>query len=164
MQVSGTTGAGDTAQLYQLGATTTRTTELQVTTAEGDRVTLSTSSTRSVGYGAATASSAGTSLAAAVFRTSGSDRVTLSVEGNLSKEELHDLAKIIKAFQRAAARGDARKLLHRLGRPDLDTIATVSASARTETSITSAVASVAARPAPPPPAPESEPAAEQLAE
>jgi hypothetical protein len=148
MQISGISGAGEAAQIYQLGATTTRTTELQVTTAEGDRVTLSTSSTRSVGYASASASSGGSSLAAAVFQASGSDRVTLSVEGNLSKEELHDLAKIIKAFQRAAARGDAGRLVHRLARHDLDTIATVSASARTETSVAAAVASTTQLPPP----------------
>jgi hypothetical protein len=156
MQVGGMTGSSAGAQLYQVGATTSRSTELQVTTAEGDRVTISTSSTRSYGYAAASAASGGASVAGAVLLANGSDRVSLSVEGNLSKEELHDLAKIIKAFQRAAARGDARQLLHRLRRSDLDTIATVSASARTETTVMAAAAAVSAQPAP-------EPAAEPAA-
>jgi hypothetical protein len=148
MQVSGLVGSSGSAQLYELGATTTRTTELQVTTADGDRVTLSTSSTRSVGLASASAAAGGTGLSAAVLQANASDSVTLTVEGNLSKDELHDLAKIIKAFQRAAARGDARHLLHRLTRRDLDTIASVSASARTETTALVASASVAAQAAP----------------
>jgi hypothetical protein len=145
MQVSGLVGSSASAQLYGLGATTTRTAELQVTTADGDRVTLSTASSRSVGYASASAAAGGAGLAAAVFRANASDRVTLTVEGTLSKEELHDLAKLIKAFQRAAVKGDARHLLHRLTRHDLDTIATVAASARTETTALVASASVAAQ-------------------
>jgi hypothetical protein len=47
MQVSGLSGAA--GGLYQFGATTSRSTELQVTTAEGDRLTMSTSSIRTVG-------------------------------------------------------------------------------------------------------------------
>jgi hypothetical protein len=132
MQTSGLSG-GASSQLYGYGMTTTRATQLEVVTAEGDRVTISTSSTRTVGYASASARAGATRATGTAYASSSSDGATISVEGSLSKKELHDIAKIVKAFERAAAQGDARQLLHRLTRPDLDTIATVAGSATTQT-------------------------------
>jgi hypothetical protein len=71
---------------------------------------------------------------------SGSDSFSISVEGELSRKELADVRKVVKALQRAAAKGDAERLLHRLSRPDLDTIASVAGSVRSETVVSAAVA------------------------
>ena len=142
MQTSGMAVTMPGAQVYQAGAMMIRAAELQITTTEGDRITLSASGTRSVGYAAAGAATGGSSLQAAVFQATASDRVTLTVEGDWSKAELTDLAKVIKAFEHAAGKADARQLLHRLTRPDLDTIGSVAASASTAMVAMSASASM----------------------
>jgi hypothetical protein len=145
MQVTGTAGTLGAAQLYQAGVATKRSTQLEVVTAEGDRVTLSTSSTRAAGLAVVGASSGGSRVGAAVMQAESADTLSISVEGNLDKDELQDLMKIIKAFQRAAAKGDARQFLHRLTRPDIDTIASVSASASYETVAMATSAAVTAQ-------------------
>jgi len=166
MQTSALSGTGVTAGFLQLGHQTSRATDLSIVTAEGDKVTLSTSSLRSLGYAAASGSDGGASLEASVTQMNASDSVSLSVEGDLSHEELVDLQKVIKSFQRAAVRGDAEQFLDRLTRSDLDTIATVEGSASTETVLTATqiqatassssmlddarAAAEGARPAPPP--------------
>ena len=156
MQVSGLSGAGSSVEYAQFGARLSRTTDLEVVTAEGDRVTISTASVRSVGYAGVSGTSGETRVAASALQASGSDSVTISVEGDLSKAEIVDLQKVIKAFQQAAARGDASRLLQRLSRPDLDTIASVEGSANTEVTTVATVATAtttAAEPAAPPSGP-----------
>jgi hypothetical protein len=165
MQVNSLSGGGTSAQVYQVGVQTTRSTDLQIVTDEGDRVTISTDSIRTLGYASATAQSGNTSVAGAALQVSGSDSVSLSVEGELSHDELADLRKVIKMFQQAAARGDATRLLERLSKSELDTIASVSGSSTTETVVTvselaaslpSAPAGVQGPPPPPPKPPEGE--------
>lgn len=149
MQASALSGTGMSASLLQIGFSTSRSTDLSIVTAEGDKVTISTSSLRSVGYAAGMAADGNTSLEAGALRMDASDQVSLSVEGDLSHEELVDLQKVIKSFQRAAAKGDAEQFLKRLSRPDLDTIASVEGSASTETFVTAAILQAAvAAPAP----------------
>jgi hypothetical protein len=133
MQVGALTGGTASAAVMQLGARTARSMELSIVTAEGDRVTLSASSTRALGYAAAAGTADGQSVSAEAGQVNGTDDVSVSIEGSLSHEELVDLQKVIKAFRHAAARGDASKLLDRLSRPDLDTIASIQGRASVET-------------------------------
>ncbi len=133
MQTNALSDSSTSAALLQVGTRTTRSASLQVVTAEGDRIALSATSTRVLGAATASASSDGLRATATVVESSRSDEVTLSVEGDLSHAELVDLQKVIKAFEQAAARGDASRFLQRLSRPDLDTVASVGASATTET-------------------------------
>jgi hypothetical protein len=141
MQVSATSNLGTSAAVMHVGARTSRSMDLSIVTAEGDRVTLSASSTRALGYAAAAGTSDGTSVLAGALQVNGSDDVSLSVEGNLSHEELVDLQKVVKAFERAAAKGDASRLIDRLSRPDLDTIGSISGRAQWETSLSASVLS-----------------------
>lgn len=165
MQIGSLSGGGTSAQLFQFGAQIMRSTDLEVVTAEGDRVTISTDSARMLGYASLAGQSGDTSVTASAMQVSGSDSTSISVEGDLSKAELRDLQKVIKAFQQAATRGDATRLLDRLSRSDMDTIASVSGSASTEVVVTatsteastssseSAEETVAPPPLPPPPPP-----------
>jgi hypothetical protein len=141
MQVTALSDGGTNIGLVQLGARTTRETSREVVTADGDRVTLSTSSTRALGYAAASGVSDTAQVSASALTVTGSDSVSLTVEGSLSHDELVDLQKVVKAFEKAAARGDATKLLDRLSRPDLDTIASVSGTASTQSQVSATVLS-----------------------
>jgi len=160
MQVSSLTDNGVAAAVSRLSVQSTRATELRVTTDEGDRVTISTSSTRALSYAAASGVAGGTRASAESMTASGSDSLSIIVEGALSRDELVDLRKVIKAFERAAVKGDAERLLHRLSRPDLDTIESVSARVTSETAISTSDARVQsevlapAAPAPLPPPPQ----------
>jgi len=139
MQVGALAGAGAGAAVMQFGARASQSMELSIVTAEGDRVTLSASSTRALGYAGAVGVGDGEMVAAAAWQVNATTDVSLKVEGSLSREELVDLRKVIKAFRQAAARGDASRLLHRLTRPDLDTIASVAGRVSVESSSSAAV-------------------------
>jgi hypothetical protein len=115
------------------GYSRSRALDLTVTTREGDRVTISASQTTMVGAAGATGAD-GATAAALVKRTSSS--LSISVDGDLSKDELADLKQVLKALGQAGQREQARGLLrghhghhhgHRRGQ-DLDTIASISAS------------------------------------
>ena len=111
------------------GYSRSRALDLTVTTREGDRVTISASQTTMVGAAGATGAD-GTTAAALVKSTSSS--LSISVDGDLSKDELADLKQVLKALGQAGQRERARGLLrghhgHRRGQ-DLDTIASISAS------------------------------------
>lgn len=163
MPVEGLTsasGTGTSGALLQVGVRTTRETNLELTTAEGDRVTISTSAVNAIGLAAASGTSDGTTLSGAALHVEGSKGLSVSVEGNLSQDELQDIAKIVKSFQRAAAKNDASQFLNRLSASDLDTISSVEGSASTETVMTAVVAAGtsepgaaadATQPTPPPP-------------
>ena len=107
------------------GAARTSSFDFTLTTAEGDRVTLSTSTTDVLGAVSVTDKD-GTSQAAV---SSSDTTFSLTVEGTLDKGELRDLRKVVKFLAKAAAGHDVEKLTRRLSRPDLDTVASVSASA-----------------------------------
>ena len=107
------------------GAARTSSFDFTLTTADGDRVTLSTSTTDVLGAVSVTDKD-GTSQAAV---TSSETTFSLTVEGTLDKHELRDLRKVAKFLAKAAAGHDVEKLARRLSRPDLDTVASVSASA-----------------------------------
>ena len=107
------------------GAARTSSLDFTLTTADGDRVTLSTSTTDVLGAVSVTDQD-GTSQAAV---TSSATTFSLTVEGTLDKHELRDLRKVTKFLAKAAAGHDVEKLAKRLSRPDLDTVASVSASA-----------------------------------
>ena len=109
-----------------------RTLDLTVTTREGDRVTISASQTTMVGVAGAIGAD-GATEAALVKSTSSS--LTISVDGDLSKDELAELKQVLKALGQAGQREQARMLRghhghhhgHHRGQ-DLDTIASISAS------------------------------------
>ena len=107
------------------GAARTSSLDFTLTTADGDRVTLSTSTTDLIGAVSVTDKD-GTSQAAV---TSSETTFSLDVEGTLDKHELRDLRKVVKFLAKAAAGHDVEKLARRLSRPDLDSVASVSASA-----------------------------------
>ena len=115
------------------GYSRSRALDLTVTTREGDRVTISASQTTMVGAAGATGAD-GATEAALVKSTSSS--LTISVDGDLSKDELAELKQVLKALGQAGQREQARGLLrghhghhhgHHRGQ-DLDTIASISAS------------------------------------
>jgi hypothetical protein len=128
MSVSPVSG-GATGELIQIGARTTRSTDLSIVTAQGDKVTISASATHGVGYAAATGSSDGVSV-------SDSSSLSISVEGDLNRRELHDINKVVRALDRAAARGDASRLLDRLSHAHLRSLSTISGSITTQTVVT----------------------------
>jgi hypothetical protein len=107
------------------GAARTSSVDFTLTTADGDRVTLSTATTEVLGAVAVTGKD-GTSQAAVA---SSETTFSLTVEGSLDKDELRDLRKVAKFLAKAAAGRDVEKLAKRLSRPDLGTVASVSASA-----------------------------------
>ena len=135
MSVSPVSG-GATGELIQIGARTTRSTDLSIVTAQGDKVTISASATHGVGYAAATGSSDGVSLTAGAVSVSDSSSLSISVEGDLNRRELHDINKVVRALQRAAARGDASRLLDRLSQAHLRSLSTISGSITTQTVVT----------------------------
>jgi len=107
------------------GSARTSSFDLTVTTADGDRVTISSSTTELLG-GVAAAGKDGTT------RTGGStseSSFSVSIEGTLDRDELRDLRKLAKLLRRAAEGQDIDRLARRLSRPDMDSIASVSASA-----------------------------------
>jgi hypothetical protein len=107
------------------GAARTSSFDFTLTTADGDRVTLSASTTDVLGAVSVTDKD-GTSQAGV---TSSDTTFSLTLEGTLDKGELRDLRKVVKFLAKAAAGHDVEKLTRRLSRPDLDTVASVSASA-----------------------------------
>lgn len=135
------------------GAARTSSFDFTLTTADGDRVTLSTSTTDVLGAVSVTDPD-GTSQAAV---TSSETTFSLTVEGTLDKHELRDLRKVAKFLAKAAAGYDVEKLARRLSRPDLDTVATVSASASQSLTLIGGV--LAFGPAPAPPADDPQPVA-----
>jgi hypothetical protein len=135
MSVSPVSG-GATGELIQIGARTTRSTDLSIVTAEGDKVTISASATHGVGYAAAAGSSDGASLNAAAVTVSDSRSLSISVDGDLNRRELHDIRKVVRALQQAAARGDAGRLLDRLSHAHLSSLTSVSGSITSQTVVT----------------------------
>lgn len=115
------------------GYSRSRTLDLTVTTREGDTVTISASQTTVVGAAGAAGADGGTEAA---LVKSASSAFSISVDGDLSKDELADLKLVLKALGQAGQREQARGMLrghhghhhgHHRGQ-DLDTIASVSAS------------------------------------
>jgi hypothetical protein len=107
------------------GAARTSSMDFTLTTADGDRVTLSTATTEVLGAVAVTGKDSTSQAAFASSETT----LSLTVEGSLDKDELRDLRKVAKFLAKAAAGRDVGKLAKRLSRPDLGTVASVSASA-----------------------------------
>lgn len=138
MQTSAVSGSSPSAQVMQLGMYSTRSSLLSITTAEGDTVTLSTESIQALGFAGASATSDGTTVDAAAWERRRSNTVSLVVQGELSRDELADIQKIIKAFRHASRRGSAEEFLKRLAPADLDTISSVSGSVKIERGINAA--------------------------
>jgi hypothetical protein len=105
----------------------TRQTDIEILTAEGDRVTISASLTRSLAAARDTTGEDG----ATTTVVSSSARLAVSVEGSLSGDELEDIARVVKLLHRAARRGtasDPDRLARRLAHAGPDTLEQVSAS------------------------------------
>jgi hypothetical protein len=98
--------------------------DLTVTTADGDRVTISSSTTELLGGVAVEGRDASGGAGASASESS----FSVSVEGTLDRDELRDLRKLAKVLRRAAEGHDIGKLARRLSRPDMESIASVSAS------------------------------------
>lgn len=103
------------------GAVRSSSFDIMVTTADGDRVTLSAEQTSSIaGVATSDGGRAGTSASESSF--------SLTVEGSLDKGEIRDLRKVLKLLAKAGADQDSSRVAKRLSRPDMDTIAGVEAS------------------------------------
>jgi len=138
-------------------AVTTRRAQIQIVTAEGDRVTLTASQTSSLA--ALHRDGPGRAGDRDTFVRRSSQSLSLTVEGNLSREELEDIAKLLEVLRKASTRGAAKhpaRLARRLERADLDSLSQVSASFQTTRTVAAAV--VTAQPAVPPSPVETEPA------
>jgi hypothetical protein len=108
-----------------VGAARTSSFDFTLTTEDGDRVTLSTDTTDVLGAVSVTDKDGTRQAAVASSETT----LSLTVEGSLDKDELRDVRKVTKFLAKAAAGYDVEKLARRLSRPDLGTVASVSASA-----------------------------------
>jgi hypothetical protein len=125
------------------GYSRTRAVDLTITTRDGDTVTISASQTTTVGVAAAADED---DSRAALVKTSSSS-LSLTVDGTLSRDEVADLQKILKTLGQAGQRQATHRAHHRLGHRHgrhhgsghhgggLDTIASVSASARTSVAV-----------------------------
>ena len=127
-----------------VGAARTSSFDLTLTTEDGDRVTLSTDTTDVLGAVSVTDKD-GTSQAAVA---SSESTFSLTVEGSLDKDEWRDLRKVTKFLAKAAAGYDVEKLAKRLSRPDLGTVASVSASASQSLTLIGGVLAFGPAPAP----------------
>lgn len=120
-------------------------TELEIVTAEGDRVTLSATLTRSVAAVRSETDQGSTTALA----TSSSRALSIAVDGELSRDELEDIAKVLRLLRRAShhrAARDPERLARRLAHAHLDALDRVSASFTTSRTVGAAVL-----PAPPDP-------------
>lgn len=116
---------------------------LTVVTAEGDRVTLSSSvaaESAAIGYDAR-GHIGGQDVSAA--SQSVSRAVSVSVEGDLSADEQKDLRAVAKAFQDAVKDGSATTFYDNVDRKDLDTLASVAAEYQTSSTSLFAVSTSA---------------------
>lgn len=118
---------------------------MTVTTADGDRVTISSTTTELLGGVAVEGKDGSRRAGASQSETS----FSLSVEGTLDRDELRDLRKLAKFLRRAAEGHDVGKLARRLSRPDMDSIASVSASTSESVVMVAGVLTVGAAPAQP---------------
>jgi hypothetical protein len=114
--------------------------DVTITTADGDRVTLSASQSSSIaGVATSEGRRAGVSTSDATF--------SMSVEGTLDRGELRDVRKVLKLLAKAAAHQDSDRLARRLSRPDLDNIATVQASYAESVTVIGGVLTLGPKPA-----------------
>ena len=103
-----------------------RSAELDFTTADGDTVTISASSTRDVAYASYDRKG---QVSGTAVQASGEDTLSIQVDGSLDKEELRDIQKVLKFLRRAARDGeiDAREAKQLMRRDDLDSLSGVTA-------------------------------------
>jgi hypothetical protein len=119
---------GTTGSLVQAGVRTSQSADLQIVTADGDKVTISSDRTTSVGYAGFSATSGNTRVQGQALQVSSESSVSMSVEGTLDADELADIKKVVKLLERAASSHDATKLLKRLSHAHLDTLSSVEGS------------------------------------
>jgi hypothetical protein len=120
--------AGTSGSLVQAGFRTSQSADLQIVTADGDTVTISSDRTTSVGYAGFAATSGGMRVEGQALQVSSESSVSLSVEGSLDSKELADIRKVVKLLERAASSQDATRLLRRLSHAHLDSLASVEGS------------------------------------
>jgi hypothetical protein len=126
---------------------------LTIVTAEGDRVTISAS--HSLSIDAATYDSRGRMRGAegSFYERTESSSMSIQVEGNLSEEELEDIARVVRELAkvgRAFERGHQAHAMRRLARADLDTLASIEAEFSATRQIEVARLAVAPPPVPAP--------------
>jgi hypothetical protein len=114
-----------TGSLVQAGFRASTSADLQIVTADGDTVTLSSDRTTSIGVAGFAATSGGTRVEGTALHVSSESKVSLSVEGELDAKELADIRKVVRLLERAASSHDAGKLLKRLSHADLDSLSSV---------------------------------------
>lgn len=127
--------------------------EFTIVTAEGDRVTIS--ATHSLSIDAATYDSRGRmrSASGAFFERTESSRVSIQVEGDLSPEEIEDIARVVRDMaeaERALEKGHEAQALQPLARADLDMLSSVQAEFTATARVEVARLAVTAAPSPPP--------------
>jgi hypothetical protein len=122
----------DTASTNVAGLSRSRSFDLIVTTKDGDTVKISSSTTSTIGA-ARSIGADGTEKTAVVGESSSA--VSVQVTGTLDRDELVDLKKTLKALEHAGHGRHAGWLERRLSRPDLGSLASISASGRQSVAI-----------------------------
>jgi hypothetical protein len=86
-------------------------------------------------------------VTAGALSVTDSSSLSISVDGDLNRRELHDIRKVVRTLERAAARGDASRLLDRLSHAHLSSLSSVSGSITTETVVTASKIQATQQPA-----------------
>lgn len=139
---------------------TRRTAQIEIMTADGDRVTISAgamvSASMAAGYAEAQAGDRTGAAAAASMTSSSSTSLSISVEGTLDKDEVKDIQRLVTFLERAAShrpRGRERghhegdhghhrghDATRRLEHPSFDSLAAVTATFTASRSVQAAAA------------------------
>jgi hypothetical protein len=120
------------------------TASLNITTREGDTVSISASFDATAAYGAAR----GDGQRASTWSLSASNQVSFQVQGNLSEQEMKDISRVVKTFLHdlgSMLKGRDVSVAN-VAAGDLTTLQSVSASARETTSVTAVAAGVGRTP------------------
>jgi hypothetical protein len=136
-ELQGTSAGGSTSTA--VAAASRQSLDLTIVTAEGDRVTINSNSSVTSAYATYNGTVAGqnsTQVAAAATASSSSFDLSLSVEGDLSPEELKDIAKALQAYSKVlknVSSGNMEPLLAEAGQiSKLDEIASFEANFTSE--------------------------------
>lgn len=140
-------------QASLLGASSRKNTDISLVTAEGDKVTISARSALQAGFAAydyrGRLQGNEASLSGRSFQISAENSFALSIEGELSKEELADIKKLVAKIEKLGSQFFSQPLENSLEKTlelgDLDSIASFTANLRYEQQLTIAQVTQAER-------------------
>lgn len=145
---------GVSAEAQRVTVSQSKSSDITIFTAEGDKVTLSSSVARQMEYATYSAQGENGSASARSASYQSQRSFSFTVEGDLNREELHDIRKALRTIRKAerdVAKGDTEKALERTARLQrLDTIAELDAQIAVTQTVSvqqAAVQQVAAAPA-----------------